>query len=258
VNVEQENLLIRSDCRRDKMNGNMVRYKYIQAEGRQINKTIIMYHGWGSTIDSQIVLGEKLAQLGFDIIIPEIMYHDTRQPLDDHFQTDVMQHYFWKTIFESIDEGLMLLKLVGLAKENTILFGSSMGGFIASGLYTSYLGFAGLISINSSGSFILSETIFRERDSRPSLNEEEIKKFKFYDPINKKIISKSPILLLHGEKDLVVPIEGQNDFYKHLLKANENVSINFQLFKDVNHTITNTMVGNMINWLKEFYISDKV
>lgn len=186
----------------------MIRFKRIQAVGRQINKTIIMYHGWGSTIDSQIVLGERFARLGFDIIIPEIMYHDTRQQLDNYFKKDIMQHYFWKTIFESVDEGLNLLRLVGLSKENTILFGSSMGGFIASGLYASYPGFAGLISINSSGSFILSEMIFRERDSRPPLNEEEIEKFKFYDPINKKIISKSPILLLHGEKDLVVPIEG--------------------------------------------------
>ncbi|MGG2028431.1 hypothetical protein AB1282_22260 [Gottfriedia sp. S16(2024)] len=40
-------------------------------------ETIMMFHGWGSTIDSQIQLGNQLSELGFKVVIPEIKYFET-------------------------------------------------------------------------------------------------------------------------------------------------------------------------------------
>ncbi|PGM52568.1 hypothetical protein [Bacillus sp. AFS053548] len=51
-------------------------------------ETIIMFHGWGSTIESQ------LSELGFKVVIPEIKYHDSRQALNNHFDQEILQSYF--------------------------------------------------------------------------------------------------------------------------------------------------------------------
>lgn len=93
------------------------KYIHIKSKINARNKTILMYHGWGSTIESQVVIGEKLANLGFDIVIPEIIYHDTRQPLKEPFEKTSMQNYFWKTIFHSIDEVNEYLKCLNLTKK---------------------------------------------------------------------------------------------------------------------------------------------
>ncbi|MFD4707769.1 alpha/beta fold hydrolase [Gottfriedia sp. NPDC058432] len=126
-------------------------------------ETIMMFHGWGSTIDSQIQLGNQLSELGFKVVIPEIKYHDSRQALNNHFDQKVIQTYFWKTIFETIDEEDELIDQLNLQKENTILLGSSMGGFIASGMFFSNTNYAGLININGSSSYIYSEKDFRKK-----------------------------------------------------------------------------------------------
>ncbi|MFB7142610.1 hypothetical protein ACFCYN_23665 [Gottfriedia sp. NPDC056225] len=89
------------------------------------NKTIVMFHSWGSTIESQMNLGIELSELGFKVVIPEIKYHVMREALNNHFDQKVLQSYFWKTIFYTIDEENELMNTLNLKKEETILFGSS-------------------------------------------------------------------------------------------------------------------------------------
>ena len=214
---------------------------------RYRKETIIMFHGWGSTVDSQVELGETFSKIGFKVIIPEIKYHDKRNALNNHFQEGIVQTYFWKTIFESIDERTELLDSLDLDVKNTILFGSSMGGFIASGMYFLNQEFAGLININGSSSFVASEVFYRKRDNREPLNDGELHTFKLYDPKYKSFQNDNPILLMHGESDQIVPIIGQADFISSY--ENQNRKINFLKYKDVNHTITNNMKNDLLNWL---------
>ncbi|PGL69513.1 alpha/beta hydrolase [Bacillus sp. AFS055030] len=66
-----------------------------------------------------------------------------------------------------------------------------------------------------------------------------------YDPKFIGSTTKKPILFLHGESDLVIPIDGQLDF----LTTNYNAKIDFLKYKDVNHTITNRMKTDLFDWL---------
>ncbi|MFF3022852.1 alpha/beta hydrolase family protein [Gottfriedia sp. NPDC057948] len=208
-------------------------------------ETIIMFHGWGSTIESQIQLGKELSELGYKVVIPEIKYHDSRQALNKHFEQQILQTYFWKTIFETIDEENEMINQFCLQKENTILLGSSMGGFIASGMFFSTNCYAGLININGSSSFLYSEKNFRKKDRREPLNESELETFVKYDPKFKDSTIRKPVLFLHGEQDLVIPIGGQLDF----LTTKHHSYIDFLKYKDVNHTITSSMKNDLINWV---------
>ncbi|WP_129688527.1 alpha/beta hydrolase family protein [Gottfriedia acidiceleris] len=215
-------------------------------------ESIIMFHGWGSTIESQIQLGKELSELGFKVVIPEIKYHDSRQALNNHFDQKILQTYFWKTIFETIDEEDEIIHQLNLQKENTILLGSSMGGFIASGMFFSNTSYAGLININGSSSYIYSEKDFRKKDGRVLLNDKELETFVKYDPKFKYSTIRNPILFLHGEQDLVIPIGGQLDF----LTTKHNYYIDFLKYKDVNHTITNSMKNDIFNWLNKNFKSE--
>ncbi|MEE6450564.1 alpha/beta hydrolase [Gottfriedia acidiceleris] len=223
----------------------MINYYEITPSIFSRKETIIMFHGWGSTIESQKQLGKELSELGFKVVIPEMKYHDSRQALNNHFDQEILQTYFWKTIFETIDEEDEMIYLLNLHKENTILFGSSMGGFIASGIFFTNNSYAGLINVNGSSSFIYSEKDFRKKDSRVPLNESELETFVKYDPKFKESTIRKPVLFLHGEQDLVIPIGGQLDF----LTTKHNDDIDLLKYKDVNHTITSSMKNDIINWL---------
>lgn len=230
-----------------------LKYKKINSSNKRNNKTIIMYHGWGSTIESQVGIAEELAKIGFDIIIPEIIFHDNREPLENPFEKETMLNYFWKTIFYSIEEIDEWLSVLEINRENTILYGSSMGGFITSGIFFAYPGFAGLININGSGSYIFSEQLFRKMDKRAYLVNEELDLFMKYDPINKIESIDRPILLMHGENDQIIPIEGQTDFYQKASKLIGNENLRFQIFKEVNHSISNTMIEDLVKWLESSF-----
>ncbi|MDJ0333349.1 prolyl oligopeptidase family serine peptidase [Planococcus sp. S3-L1] len=126
-----------------------------------------------------------------------------------------------------------------------MLLGVSMGGFIANGIYANNPEIAGLININGSGSFLLSEIIFREIDSRPPLSSEEIEKLISYDPMT-KTKAFSPMLLMHGEEDTVVSIKGQEDYYAYLSGGTEATDIKFLKYESINHTISEEMTEDLI------------
>ncbi|MFP3340400.1 hypothetical protein R0J91_20640, partial [Micrococcus sp. SIMBA_131] len=79
--------------------------------------------------------------------------------------------------------------------------------------------------INGSGSFVLSERMFRERDYREAMSGTVRKRLMEYDPVERPI-GPSPVLLMHGDCDEVMPIEGQRD-YDHYLKKEQKKNAKF-------------------------------
>lgn len=223
--------------------------KVYAAKQQRTGKTIIIFHGWGSSIKNYEEFALSLSHRGFQVVVPEITYHDSRSKLANHFNKDSTQKYFWKAVFSSIDEAEDLITELEIPKKDIILLGVSMGGFIANGIYANIQEFAGLININGSGSFLLSERIFRENDSRPPLSFEEIQKLNSYDPVGKDK-SFSPILLMHGEQDTVVSINGQKDYYAYLADEPETTSLTFLKYENINHTISEKMSADLIQWLE--------
>lgn len=230
---------------------NFVNHIYSQGQLSK-GKTIIIFHGWGSSVNNYVEMAEYFSSLGFRVIVPEIMYHDSRNKLETHFLKDVTQEYFWKTIYRSIDEATLCFEELGVLEKDVILMGISMGGFIANGIYSKGNNFAGLININGSGSFLLSEKIFRENDQRPVLSVEEINKITAYNPIGKNK-SYSPVLLMHGEQDSVVSIEGQKDYFNYLTDCDAIYDVDFNVYKDVNHSFTEEMLESLKQWLEKKY-----
>ncbi|SFG83700.1 dienelactone hydrolase family protein [Sporolactobacillus nakayamae] len=158
-------MTINCACTIEKINSDPFKFtKYMPSKSK--NVTLCIYHGWGTTISDFDLKARTLAEQGYEVILPEIIYHDSRQNIGNHFNSRITKEYFWKTIFCSIDEAANFYERFNNDSHKHVLIGSSMGGFIAAEIFARLSGFDGLIIVNGSGSFLLSESIFREQDGR--------------------------------------------------------------------------------------------
>lgn len=219
-----------------------------QAEENSKNITILLYHGWGSSVYHQQFFGTVLSKFGYNVLIPQIMYHDSREPLEDHFSKQTMDNYFWRTILHTTEEAKPLIDEITAKKQKVVVIGSSMGGFIASAVFMEQTVDA-LININGSGAWFTSEEMFQKDGFAPSPNLNELKE---RDPIQSlHRIQNRPILLLHGQHDTVVSLVGQQTFYEEALKAENTSNISLIMYPNVNHSTTLSMVEEIINWLEK-------
>lgn len=210
----------------------------------------IIYHGWGTTVDSFNDLAVEIAKIGHTVIVPEIIFHDSRNPLENHFTTETTQNYFWKTIFATIDEFDEFIDEIGILREKIVLVGSSMGGFIANGIFAKQKELSGLVNVNGSGSFMLSERLFREVSNRPSLPFEEEVIMNKYNPIERKSCD-APVLLMHGDSDKTISIKGQEDYFKYLTETENRNNVTFLIYKNINHQFSEDMVNDLVEWISK-------
>ncbi|MCR8857935.1 MULTISPECIES: alpha/beta hydrolase family protein [Bacillus] len=203
--------------------------------------TIVFYHGWGSSIYHQIFLGTILTNFGYTVIIPEIIYHDSRTALENHFSKPIMEQYFWKTILHTVKHDINDLFTSIYESEyclghKIVVLGSSMGGFI------------------SSGAWITSEEIFQKQGSNIA---NEIHMIRKMDPIQFiERIHNRPILLLHGASDAVVSPLGQQTFCEKVQSHHQDTTANitFMLYQNINHSIRIPMIEKIVNWLDEQFV----
>lgn len=88
------------------------------------------------------------------------------------------------------------------------------------------------------------------------MSQEEEKLLKKYDPIN-TTRSLSPVLLMHGDSDTIIPIESQENYYKYLSQEKGRTNVEWGIFEKVNHAFTPEMVEKLIAWLKEIKNKDE-
>ena len=219
----------------------------VQSSG---GKTVIFYHGWGTSVESNHDVAQEMAFRGHRVVVPEIIYHDTRKPLENHFNIETTQRYFWKTIYKTIDEFDDFIEHLNVPMEEVILVGSSMGGFIANGIFANHKNIGGLVNINGSGSFLLSEKLFREKDHRNALPIEEEQVMKKYNPIGRTTCN-APVLLMHGDSDAIISIKGQQDYYQNLIENEGRDNVTFLIFENNNHQFSSEMVKDLLEWLDE-------
>ncbi|MFA7412129.1 MAG: phospholipase, partial [Tissierellaceae bacterium] len=63
--------------------------------------TVIFYHGWSSNKESQRIRGLILAAMGFQVLIPDAIYHGERDSINHNTAAG---QYFWEVIFKSMEE----------------------------------------------------------------------------------------------------------------------------------------------------------
>lgn len=202
--------------------------------------------------------GFILASVGYQVLIPDAIYHGERNPLLN-YDVENAAKLFWKIILNNIEESYILID--GLVSKYDAdvdrigVIGHSMGGFTAAGAFTHNPYIKALVVLNGSCYWENSNNIFHEKlkiemNNRSNKLAERISSL---DPMkNLDLLVDRPILLLHGEKDSVVSIESQRIFYDKIknLYANKD-RIKFVGYPNLDHFVTTNMMEEAIYW---FYL----
>lgn len=227
----------------------MIRFNLKENKGKV--PTIILYHGWSSNKEAQRLRGFILANLGFQVIIPDAIHHGERNMLDNFDEEQTVQ-YFWPTIMKNMEE---VNKIMDYSIEHYNadadrfgVTGHSMGGFTAAGVFTHNKHIKTVVVLNGSFNWHGANEIFKkylglEGDTTNPL-----------DPMmNQELLIDRPILLLHGASDSVVNIESQRVFYKKIKELYNNESL-IQLieYENLGHFVTTNMMDDAGRWFKKY------
>ncbi len=222
-------------------------------------KSVILYHGWGSSKEKQRIRGYLLAIVGYQVFIPDAIYHGDRNPLEK-YDMDNAKKFFWEIILKNLKESKTILSEIiekyGGDSERIGVIGNSMGGFTAAGVFT-HNNINSAVILNGScdwGKYneILRKQGFTEKDINIFLKDNDI--IEKFDPANNldKIINR-PILLLHGIEDELIPIECEYSFYNSVRKMYKNSQkIKLIDYTNLNHFVTTNMMDESIKWFKEY------
>ncbi|NLK43843.1 MAG: alpha/beta fold hydrolase [Tissierellia bacterium] len=220
--------------------------------------TIIFYHGWSSNKQAQRIRGLILATVGFQVLIPDSIYHGERNPIDYWKNT----YYFWEVVFKNLDESNILIEgLVNKYKadpDRISLIGHSMGGFTSAGIFANNPKIKSAVILN--GSFTwekYNEGLVRRLDLEVTDKLHEIgERAKKLDPFNKlESLKDRPILMLHGKKDSLVPIDNQSLFYQRIEPLyRDKEKIKLIEYPNLDHYVTTNMMEESIIWFKKYGI----
>lgn len=177
--------------------------------------TIIYYHGWSSNKEYQRFKAHIIASYGYQVIVPDCIYHGERNPID-YEKESMLEKYFPEIILNSIKEAPILIDYIKKIKmtdsKKIAIMGTSMGGFISSGIFTKHQIFKTLIVFNGACAWGELLTFDEQKNSDQNWDyQDELVRYNPADNLDQ--LNNRPILLLHGDSDSLVPIDAQRYFY---------------------------------------------
>lgn len=217
--------------------------------------TILFYHGWSSSKENQRFRGFILCNLGYQVIIPDAIYHGERDPLTDYDANNAVK-YFWNVILSNIDESNDIIEgsisKYNADPNNISVMGHSMGGFTAAGVFTHDSRIKTSVILNGSFNWEMSNEIFSKQLDNNVTNIEEEEQIRKLNPMNniEKLVDR-PILVLHAGADEVVSIDPQRIFYDKinpLYKDKNNIKL--IEYPWLNHFVTTNMMEDGAKWLQ--------
>jgi len=217
--------------------------------------TVILYHGWHSKKERNHFFAKILAYHGYRVIAPDLIHHGDRGILA-YDNKRVLKKYFWEIVFQSMREfgGLMKdsVEKLEIEPDKIAIIGSSLGGFIGSGVFAHNKNIKALININGANAWEKVEELWKDLEGTGLANIRQKKTIKEYDPLRNRDDSvPRPILLLHGDKDTQIPVETQRYFYKEMEGTYRNTPEKLKLIEvpGLNHHKTLGMIEDAVNWL---------
>jgi fermentation-respiration switch protein FrsA (DUF1100 family) len=223
--------------------------------------TIIFYHGWSSTKENQRFRGFILSNLGYQVIIPDAIYHGERNPID--YNSDNAAKHFWRVILNNIEESDTLVEELinkyDANPDNIAVVGHSMGGFTSAGVFTHNKNIKTSVILNGSLNWKMSNTIFLKKLTPDTVEEKNlIEEVELSDPIsNLHKLAGRPLLILHGGGDNVVSKVPQQVFYEKIKPLyKDKTKIKMIEYPDLGHFVTTNMLEDGAKWLLKWCSRD--
>lgn len=219
-------------------------------------KTIIFYHGWGSSAKNQIFRANILASYGYQVVLPEARYHGERGTLD-YEEAETVRAKMCQTIMHNIEEFPTLYKYVTdelkADEQNIVVSGHSMGAITASGLFTFKQSLKAAVLFNGACDW---EWIVDSINSTGEVTYEMMRINEFMLQMNPKEhlenLSDRYLIMYNGEEDKTIDPKVQEKFYELAKDSYKDKSkIKFEKWEATSHQITTQMLEKAIITLKE-------
>ncbi|MFA5528863.1 MAG: prolyl oligopeptidase family serine peptidase [Peptostreptococcales bacterium] len=217
--------------------------------------TLLFYHGWSSNKESQRMRGFIYAAVGYQVFLPDAIYHGERNPIDYIPENG---QYFWEAILKNMEESKLLTERIIQEfhgdPHKLFIGGSSMGGFTAAGVFTHNPQIKALVVFNGSCAWRKSNVLLM-KDNDLELKTKEKKTLERaleLDPMNHlEKLKDRDILMIHGDADSSVSIESQRLFFRKMQALNKDKGrVKLIEYPNLNHYITTNMMEDSIVWLK--------
>lgn len=224
---------------------------------------VIFIHGFQSAKEHNLHYAYLMAEKGFRVILPDVVYHGEREA--GHSESELMPR-FWEMVLQSIKE-LPLLKDDLLSRKlidptRIGIAGSSMGGIVTNGALTTYDWLSAGVSLMGNPSYVAFAELqigeMKKREIEFPLTEEEITQsiaqLKPFDlSLNRDKLAQRPLLFWHGAKDHVVPYQYAYRFYEEVKSSYNEVDdkIEFILDKRAAHKVSREGVLQTAQWFEK-------
>jgi dipeptidyl aminopeptidase/acylaminoacyl peptidase len=220
---------------------------------------VFFYHGWSSNKDVHKNLGSFLACNGYMVVIPDSINHGDRGTLD-YWHVDSGLTKFWPTILHSVKEFNSILYYIkshyNIDEHRIGVCGHSMGGMITSGIIAHNKCIRAGVIMNSSGAWVEAtmEIIGDQHKENKNFIDKILNELSSFSPINNiNNFTNTPILLLHGDKDVLVPIKSEIAFFNAIKEHYDNKDlIDMKTYDRLNHYITEAMVSEALQWFNTY------
>ncbi|AXN40170.1 prolyl oligopeptidase family serine peptidase [Peribacillus butanolivorans] len=224
---------------------------------------IIFIHGFQSAKEHNLHYAYLMAEKGFRVLLPDVIYHGEREV---GYSDSQLMPRFWEMVLQTIKD-LALIKDDLLARKlidskRIGVAGTSMGGIVTNGALAAYDWITVGVSLMGNPSYVAYaelqiEEIKKRKVNFPITDEEVnkvIEKLKPFDlSLNQDKLSNRPLLFWHGAKDPVVPYQHAYRFYEGV-KAGYNEAhekIDFILDQKAGHKVSREGVLRTAEWFEK-------
>ena len=221
--------------------------------------TILLQHGWSGRKETQVVTAQALSCAGFRVLVPDANGHGDRDAFPAYDAPEASRH-FWSVLEAQIaDFGRLADAAVsaGLTDPDRIgVTGNSMGGMIAAGATARYSWAKVAAVMNGSGCFSHTFQEFVEMIPHGADPGAEAKaRVLAIDPEGQiGRIAPRPVLLIHGERDTVVPVTGVQRFAElarpYYAACPERLRLT--VIPRLDHHVTVGMVDEVRAWFHQY------
>lgn len=235
----------------------------VQADKRnEALQTVVYYHGFNGEKESSLTIAYKIAERGLRVLLPDSMLHGERRQNISQSEMDLA---FWDIVLQNIKELEQIKTFVEAEKLTTPnqigLGGTSMGGIMTYAALATYDWIKAAVVLM--GSPHMTEyakgliTRFNQANEKQITQEEADKTLptleQFDLSLQKEKLNNRPLLIWHGEKDAIVPVQHSESFYENIrndYEKEENVKLIIEQGRI--HNISRLSIEETAQWFQKF------
>lgn len=224
---------------------------------------VFVMHGLGSSKERNLEYGYKLVQQGFFTISFDAHMHG-EQETEEFKNMDYIEKFL--KVFDVVTETSKYIDIIiesykddsRIDTDRIGLVGVSMGGFIIYNYLANNMrdNIKAAVPIISSPYWSNTSKEFADKNPEASkyFNEEDLEYIKSIEPIESlKTMKDFPLLMLNGEKDELISIEGTRKSFDILKESYSNKDrIELIKYQDIGHERGPGMIIDACKWLRRF------